>query len=343
MIRVINDIHADPARVGGTTEASREALQSYAVNQFRNLLAHSREANYLIILGDLFNKVRVDNWVLLEVFDALRDFVSATPECEVILVRGNHDSKSKERQSICSLELLAELLQGDIVFVFDKPYQFQHEGKFHLIIPHMFNQEQFDAELSEVTDAVDFLYIHANIDNPFATGDHSLNISKDQIKTLNDKGVTVICGHEHQRRRPFPNVHVIGNQFPTSIADCKGNTEKFMLTIKDGQITKERTWSAAGNYYDVPVELLDTVPDTAQFVRVSGETAKADFAKVTQEVDKLRRKSSAFVVSNAVAVVTEDKVLSAEAVTGINVVERLIAAVPERYRDKVAACRSVAN
>ena len=340
MIRVINDIHADPARVGGTTEASREALQSYTVNKFVNLLYASKDADYLIILGDLFNKARADNWTFLEVYDAITDFIASAPDCKVILVRGNHDSKSKERQNICSLELLAEILLGQVTFVFDEPYQFQHEGKFHLIVPHMFNQEQFDAELSEVDSNVDFLYLHANIDNSFSVGDHSLNVSKDQIKTLNDKGVTVICGHEHQRRRPFPNVHVIGNQFPTSIADCRGNAEKFMLTIKDGQISKERAWSAAGNYYDVPVELLDTVPDTAQFVRVGGEVAKADFAKVIQEVDKFRRRSSAFVVSNAVSVTVENQVLRAEEVTNINVVELLIKAVPEQYRERVAACRS---
>jgi len=334
MIKAINDIHLDVNRVGGTTETSREALQLYAVNQFKNLLARSKDADHLLILGDLFNKAKVEEWVFLEVYKALVSFMADAPNCVLILVRGNHDSRSKDRQNLCSLELLANISQGNVVFVFDAPYLFEDDGKVHYVIPHMFNQEQFDAAVSAVTDEVDFLYLHSNVDNPFAVGDHSINISKDQVKTLHDKGVTVICGHEHQRRRPFPNVHVIGNQFPTSISDCKGNDEKFLLRIENGQIVKERTWTAAGNYYDVPVELLDTVPDTAQFVRVHGEVAKADFAKVIQEVDKFRRKSSAFVVSNAVSVVVEGKVLQAEEVTNINVVELLIQAVPEKYREK---------
>jgi len=342
MIKIINDIHTDPARVGGTTEASREALQLYTIEQFNGLLEKCEDASRLIILGDLFNKARVDNWVFLAVYTAITEFIANASDCdEVILVRGNHDSKSKERQNICSLEMLAELLPAArVTFVFDKPYQFEDDGKVHYVIPHMFNQEQFDAAVSAVTDEVDFLYLHSNVDNPFAVGDHSINISKDQVKTLHDKGVTVICGHEHQRRRPFPNVHVIGNQFPTSISDCKGNDEKFLLRIENGRIVKEQTWTAAGNYYDVPIELLATVPDTAQFVRAHGEVAKADFAKVIQEVDKFRRKSSAFVVSNAVSVVVEGKVLQAEEVTNINVVELLIQAVPEKYREKVAACRA---
>jgi hypothetical protein len=116
-----------------------------------------------------------------------------------------------------------------------------------------------------------------------------------------------------------------------------------MLRIENGQTLKERTWVAAGSYSDVPVELLDTIPDTAQFVRVSGEVAKADFAKVIQEVDKFRRKSNAFVVSNAVAVMVEDQFPQTEEVTNINVVELLIKAMPEQYREKVAACISLAN
>lgn len=340
MIRVINDLHEDPSRVGGTTEASREALQLYTVEQFKGLLERSRDADYLMILGDLFNKAKVEEWVFFEIYQAILDFYDSNPDCGIIIVRGNHDSRSKDRQNLCSLELLGKLLGTRVDFVFNAPLYFEHEGKNHLVIPHVFNQAQFDADISNVDSTVDFLYIHANVDNPFATGDHSLNLSKDQVKTLHDKGVTVICGHEHQRRRPSPNVYVIGNQYPTSIADCKGNAEKSMLVIESGEILRETTWTAAGSYYDVPVHELDTVPANAQFVRVSGESTKVDFAKAIQAIDKFRRQSNAFVVSNAISVITEDTKVSTEAITGIDVVARLIAAVPEQFRERVSSCQT---
>ncbi len=290
-----------------------------------------------MILGDLFNKPKVDNWVFLQVLEMLFAHCMNNDHGEVILVRGNHDSKSKDRQSICSLEMLASLLGDSVTLVFEKPYAFRDDNKSHYIIPHMFNQEQFDTEISSVDASVDFLYIHANVDNYFAQGDHSLNLSKDQAKTLSDKGVTVICAHEHQARRPFDNVIVIGNQFPTSVADSKGNSEKSFLRIEDGKIERIRTWTN-NSYWNVTPDTLDQVPDDAQFVRVNGETNKSDFASVIQKVDQFRKKSNAFVVSNAVKVISEDVTITAEDAANIDVVDLLIKAVQPQFRERVEAC-----
>jgi metallophosphoesterase superfamily enzyme len=338
MIKVINDTHLDVRRVGGTTEISRAALQEYTVEEFRKLLFSCSDADHVVILGDLYDRAKVEEWIFWQVYEMLVDFCDTNPSCKVLIVRGNHDSRSKDRQNMCSLELLIKLLAHRITPVFEKPYTFEDEGKTHRIIPHMFNQEEFDLELSRSNHHVDFLYLHANVDNPWANGDHSLNLSREQIKTLHDNGVTVICAHEHQARRPFQNVYVIGNQFPTSIADALGNSQKSLLVISEGKVSREVTWLAQGSFYDVPVEALDTVPTTAQFVRINGISTKAEFSKTVQTIDQFRKKSNAFVVSNAVAVINEDQSISAEEVTGINVIELLVAAIPEKFRGRVEIC-----
>ncbi len=66
MITVINDIHADPKRVGGTTLVSREELGVYVVDQFDKLLYKARGSKYLVILGDLFNSAKAEEWFVIE-------------------------------------------------------------------------------------------------------------------------------------------------------------------------------------------------------------------------------------------------------------------------------------
>ena len=340
MIGVINDIHVDPRRVGGTTEASREALQQYVLDRFRELLIAASENEVLIILGDLFNRQKVDNWVFYQTLQLIQEFCDNTPACKVLIVRGNHDSKSQDKESLCSLELLGKLLGEKVELVFDRVYNFTtNDDKNHRIIPHMFNQAEFDLAITRVDNTVDFLYIHSNVDNPFATGDHSLNLSKDQVKTLHDRNVTVICGHEHQHRRPFHNVVVVGNQIATSVADCKGDKQKSWLQIQGDKVVRIPFWEAAGNFYDVDYADLDAVPVDAQFVRVHGESPKGAFTKIVQDINKFRVRSNAFVVSNAVSIVVEDKKVSAEDINKINVIEMLINAVPEQFRARVLACQ----
>jgi len=340
-IGIINDIHIDAKRVGGTTESSREALQKYALDEFRKLLIAAKEMDKLIILGDLFNQPKVDNWIFLQTLVLLKEFLNSTPDCQLILVRGNHDARSKDRNNLCSLELLAKLLDDQIVFIFDGAYTFvTPEGIRHQIVPHMFDQNSFDKALTDVPEEVDFLYLHVNVDNPFCSGDHSLSISKDQVKTLHEKGVTIICGHEHHRRRPFHNVIVIGNQFPTSVLDCKGGQEKSWLQISGKGVARIPSWNQKDNYFEVDYTQLDTVPPTAQFVRVHGDVPKGEFTKVIQLINRYRAGSSAFVVSNAVSVTVAEQLITAEQVSRVNVIQMLIDALADPFRQKVIDCNN---
>jgi metallophosphoesterase superfamily enzyme len=337
VIKLINDIHADPQRVGGTTDKSREALQQYAIDQFGILLDKCGGADKLVILGDLFNKAQVSNWAFLQVYALLNRFCNENPATELIIVRGNHDSKSKDIQSLCSLEMIGSLLGGRAQLIFHGPTYFEDEGCSHMVIPHVFDQSQFDAVLDSVDSTIDYVHVHANIDNNFATGDHSLNVSKEQVLALADKGVIIVCGHEHQPREPFPNVVVVGNQFPTSVADCKGNGQKSMLVIEGRSSKRIVTWTDE-KFWDGSYTELANVPEDAQFIRVYGEATKDEFPAINQAIGQLRKQSDAFVVSNAVKAISEDVTVSAEDIVNIDVVAQLIEALPEQFKLRVLSC-----
>lgn len=324
---VINDLHFGCRRRGGTTQQSREALESWMFEEFEALLQipHDR----VIIAGDLFDTRQVQEHIMLRLINNLK-----TEDCTIML--GNHCLGGINDGTISSTEFVGAMAGCTVV---REPVQ--DSGGIYMI-PHLFNQEQHEQAIAEVPDGC-ILITHCNVSNAFAQGDHSLNLSEEEISVLRNKKVRVLAAHEHNPRRYREAIEVIGCQYPTTISDCLNKQDKRCVVIEDGEISFIETWKSADSFWDVPYTALDTVPDRAQFVRVHGEATKADFPKVVQAVDKLRRSSNAFVVSNAVDVIVDNVVMSAEDVTGINVIELLVQALPEKFRERVVKCISSGN
>jgi hypothetical protein len=136
-----------------------------------------------------------------------------------------------------------------------------------------------------------------------AQTDHSLNITKEQCAALEASGVKhLIFAHVHQQGTHPNGVLIVGNQFPTSVSDCLNNTSKRCLEIENGVIRERVTWEDKGSYFEVDWSRLDQIPEDAQFVRVKGEATDEQAAAVLEGISQLRKKHSAFVISNAVVV-----------------------------------------
>jgi metallophosphoesterase superfamily enzyme len=349
MISIINDIHLGARRQAGTTNHSREQLGRYTFEQFKEVLKRCSGSASTIILGDLFNKAKVGEVALYMAFRILCDHMRSSNQ-ELILVRGNHDNRSETVNDMCSLELLYVLLkdakdsgvfEGDVYLIYNEPEHFDTGGVDFYIIPHVFNQEEFDRQLGAVPEGVGFLLLHCNYDNYFAQGDHSLNLSKSQAKKITDTGTKILIAHEHHARRINSNLIILGNQFPTSIDDCLGGGQKAMYVVRpDGTIEPSVTWEAAGNYLDSPYDQVEHVPSNGySFVRVSGVCEKSEFARVVREVNELRKRSNAFIVSNAVKM-REQKMDSRtkEEIETIDIVGMLLSSLSDTSRRRVEAC-----
>lgn len=339
MLTVINDTHLGVQRNAGTTPRSSSALKEWLNTVFNHLVA-SAEGD-LCILGDLFDQYLVPNTDLIEAVSALSMWCKQRPHNTLHLVAGNHDL-SKDSSRLSSFEVLSQLLE------------YMHKNvTIHMepgwvkadiwVIPHCVNQDLFDLHLSQVPKGVEFVLLHANYDNHFAEqSDHSLNVSEQQAQKLVDRGAKLIFAHEHQQRLALDgNVIVIGNQIPTSVADCLGPKAKYRLEIVDGvykllpvlqinDVFERRDWRSLGT----PPLSGDT-----KFIRVEGAAAANEAADVVTAISKYRSKSDAFVITNAVKIegISELKDLpeTLEAAKAFDVLSAILETLDEREREVV--------
>lgn len=321
MTMILNDIHIGVQRQAGTTPMSQEALRTYLFTQLRSTLAASTE-DRLLVLGDLFDTFEVPPRDWIETFLILSEWLGHKPveglARNLILVAGNHDhspkaSKVSSFQVLCRVLLESFRDQTRIVGI----DEWAEIDKGVIALAHCSNQDIFDQKLAEVlkasTSADEWakphhLLLHANFDNHFAVqSDHSLNVSEEQAKAFNAIGVTLVFAHEHQARRALDGgVVVLGNQWPTSVADCLGNDEKFAHTLVDGAITKVKTWGAdtSGAFARLDWRDLFTaqLSENVGFFRVEGTASSNEASDVINFVAKFRQQSSAFVITNAVKI-----------------------------------------
>ncbi len=328
---VINDTHCGAIRSGGTTPATAYALRTYILERFQRLLARAR-GGHLMILGDLFDNFSVPYPDLLEVYLMLQDF-----EGPLILVPGNHDL-SKTTATMSSFQFLCRLLENrPETTVMDTPGTLRVGKVDHYVIPHVPNQELFDLELSRVPKGVKYLFLHCNFDNKFAQqADHSLNLSVEQAKALPVE--KIILAHEHQRKTALSGkVMIPGNQIPSSVADCLGNDQKFMIEIEDG-FRMVPVWDAAGSFVRADWHDLVNVDPNAQFIRVEGQASASEAASTVTLIQKLRSSHKAFVITNAIKVEgrdsTEEK-LTLEEIRSYNVLDALLKRLKPEWQTKV--------
>ena len=312
---LINDLHLGVNRVSGITPQSREDLRTYVFAEFDKLL-HLAYGNDLCILGDLFDAFEVAPRDWLESYLLLADWCTNNPNCILDLVAGNHDVSMKGTK-VSSFETLATVLKQqfdniDVTGIDCTSKAYLDGFQIHIVAHHR-NQELFDLVLSEVLEDCergDYVLLHANFNNKFAErSDHSLNVSEAQALEFTKKGVTLIHAHEHQSRVEIPHgtpadggsVICLGNQIPTSVADCLGNNSKFYWSLGHGGLTKTECWMAEGNYEALDWRHLEEA-SPAKFIRVVGDAVNAEAAQVIDAIHRFRQKSHAFVITNAVKI-----------------------------------------
>lgn len=324
-LTIINDTHIGAQRAAGTTPLTAWQLRQYLLEEFEKAIERAR---FPVILGDLFDTGNVAVADVLEVWKILRTHCSNG--AGLWLVPGNHDL-NKTLTTLSSFQFLCRLLQEEfpgVVSVVDAP-AFICEGVY--CIPHLPNQDLFDAALASVPKC-DYLLVHCNYHNNFATqSDHSLNLSLEQAMALPVKHI--IFAHEHQARTALNGkVFVAGNQFPSSVADCLGNDAKYLTQIGPEGLTRVRTWTAEGNYSEQDWRSLKD--DGSKFIRVVGEASAAEAADVVTAISKFRGKSKALVVTNAVQVEgvadSESIQVTLEQVKAFDVLGALLECLDER-------------
>lgn len=304
MLTIINDTHLGVRRSAGTTKESQAALSGFILDKFDDLLTLADGGN-LLINGDLFDRFEVDKLTEFEAFRMLVQWLRRNQSCRLFLAAGNHDLSrdSSRRSSFDNLcQYLRSFAPAQVVVINGGFYQIGDWA----VIPHMANQELFDAELEKaLNNDIKHLFLHCNYDNNFAAQtDHSLNVSAEQAQRFAERGITLVLAHEHNKRR-VGNVVIVGNQIATSVADLVNDTgDKQYAVLKDGELTTEDFFSLSELY--AAVDWQDELPADASFIRVEGEADYSQAAEVVERIAEWRKTSQAFVITNAVRVGTMD-------------------------------------
>lgn len=332
---VINDVHAGAIRSGGTTPATSIALRHATLDSFRALLAKCVGGD-LLINGDLFDAFMVpftDLWAVVEACVAW-----CGEGCHLYAGKGNHD-QAKNTFNMSSFDLFCKMMAAltpNFHAVTEPTLIPQHKA---YVIPHMANQDLFDEALKAMPKCR-VLFLHANFDNKFAVeADHSLNVSPEQAEAAPCE--VIVFGHEHQRKTALNGkVVVVGNQIPTSVADCLGNDAKYLLKI--GEVLEHLpVWEAKDDFLRADWRSLSEYTAAPQrFIRVEGDATSAEASQVVSAISKFRSKSPAFVVTNAVAIdgvqADDDLKLNLDSAKSFDVLAALVEVLDEGFeRDTV--------
>ena len=345
---VFSDLHLGVQRTGGTTPTSADALRNFSHRKHANLLDLAGEHDTVLINGDLTDQFNIDLGQAIEVYAVAAECLNAKPSMKLVWSVGNHDL-SKDSSKLGTVAFIGRLLEGSFPGRFKLITQAQalesHPGAW--VIPHVANQDLFELELNRIPDDAKVIFLHVNLDHAIAgQSDHSLNLTRDRARDLVKAGKTLVLGHEHQGRTILGDkVIVVGNQFPTSVSDClrHGDAQKdgmkYALAIEQNLEDMELvpTWSVKdqdGGYREVDWRDLASIPDTAQiFVRVAGKADASEAAEVIKEISKLRQRSDAYVITNAVkvGVVDGDDEIEAsiEEIKAVSVIEILLSMLDE--------------
>ena len=304
MTIIINDLHLGVQRTGGTTPQSAQDLRDH---QGRSLLGFVRRMggeNHLIVNGDLFDRFEITASDVVDAHVLFADWLH-DENCTLTLCAGNHDWNPRGNK-LSSFHLLCHFLQaqfGDRVTVCDTGLEQIKDGIW--CIPHMPNQDLFALEIEKACATKhegEYLLLHCNVKNTFAEhSDTSLNLTDELLGKLMIAGWILVVGHEHQGYTlRGGRVVVVGNQWPTSVADCIGEKSKNALVITETSCFTVPTWQAEGNYAEIDWRELGETP--AKFIRVTGDATASESADVIATISKFRQKSQAFVVSNSVKI-----------------------------------------
>ena len=301
---IINDTHLGVRRQSGTTPESREALSEFMYQQFSQLL-NLTHGNNLMILGDLFDSYQVSKKDEIRVYQLLTQWQYHNPQQQLILVAGNHDL-SRNSKDISSFENLCTYLthqqhQGTQVIMRKTHYLPEYRTA---IIPHLPNQTLFNEAIQALLLLSDLAYVclHCNYDNHFAQeNDHSLNLSAQVAQQFVQRNIHLIFAHEHQPR-DLNHIHIIGNQIPSSINDCLGNSYKRLAYLEKQQLHYQTVLNISEIYREQDWQ-SDAIPHTP-FIRITGTAEYEQAAEVVQYIAQVRKQSPAWIISNAVQIGT---------------------------------------
>lgn len=283
-----SDPHIGLVRNSHTTVQSRAALRQELFRTAARLIEITG-SDQLFCLGDLFDTDTNDEATILQGAEIVN-------RCTMVL-GGNHDLPNREGK-LSSLQLLDQVILHKIVCgSTDEPGFGRGINPSVYFVPHMATQELFEQSLREAcADAASLkeaypghpfiLCLHCNYNSGLIHNDASLNLTKEKADELLEVFEYVLLGHEHESRTLHGGkLIILGNTHPTSFSDI---SDKYIWEFDGSEFRAHLLWSKADNYGKVDWDHdIDVIPDTVQFIEITGKAPAERLPDIAQNIAKL--------------------------------------------------------
>lgn len=269
-------------RLGDREKMQRAELQASLAN-VEGVAAH-------ICMGDLFDKAKVDNRVVLETAQdylaAVRkhhDHVMDRPLVDYICLTGNHD-EMRDRDFVSSFRLFTEIVQNEMLVVRSIPLQryYGDNGEAFLVfIPWhpMKTAAEMVEEHVELIRGADAVFGHWDVDRRLEGTDNY--IPAERFVELGVK--LAVTGHDHvAREMELSGLKVIVTGSMQPYSHSEDPESRLYVTETVAEVLQTLNIVGADAYKDMCLRVIgdwdDEIPNCLQFKAVPEGSAEADEA-----------------------------------------------------------------
>lgn len=259
-------------RLGDREKMQRAELQA-SLADVKGVAAH-------ICMGDLFDKAKVDNRVVLETAQDYLAAVRAHDGVDYVCLTGNHD-EMRDRDFVSSFRLFTEIVQSEMFVVRSIPLQryYGDEGQAFLVFipwhPLKTAREMVD-EHEKLIRGADAVFGHWDVDRRLEGTDNY--IPAERFVELGVK--MAVTGHDHVAREMTLSglpVVVTGSMQPYSHSEDPD--ERLYVTETTAEALLTLNTVGADAYKDMCLRIIgewdDEVPNCLQFKVVPEGTEEA--------------------------------------------------------------------
>lgn len=274
-IGIIGDVHIGKTFRTGVPKDRIGERESMILRQLTELL--HRDVDYTVLVGDLFDKVRVSNSDLYNLITIVETAVTAKPDVTFAIINGNHDMP-KEVDRISSFQLFekyfekASLPNLKIVSKHDSR-NILVEPKFGVLLylSHYNAFSSLDEEIGneiinqDLIDSYPYRIAFGHWETIDFGSDHF--IDRDVPKVILNQFNTVITGHEHKPKLTIlEDIPVLtsGSMQPYAYGEELNYEKDFYVTLKASEVKsklKKDPDSFKNSYVKILIEKTDDLVD----------------------------------------------------------------------------------
>jgi len=207
--------------------------EAEVLEDFKNNLVPLEGVKLHVCMGDLFDKFRVPEEIILFTAEAYKVAATKNPDVKFVVIRGNHDA-SRDTTLKSSFDVFAEIVSSvtNITIVANEPFRLRYHSADHTFYPwHPFINAQEMVKLEPPTEGA-YVYGHWDI---ASFGEDSSSTSNMIPLDLFKEVALATTGHYHnpeQKMMKGVPVIVTGSMQPYSHAeDLHG--ERYVTLSKD--------------------------------------------------------------------------------------------------------------